>query len=106
MLIAQLLLQVTLMTAVFAALLFWPAGTLHWREAWVFLVGFIGGSLALSLWLARRDPDLLRERLDGPVRKGQAGWDRIFLASPAGSRSWAWSTGSAAPAPSPSGSRL
>jgi protein-S-isoprenylcysteine O-methyltransferase Ste14 len=78
-LIAMLLLQTAVMTAVFAGLLFASAGTLDWPQAWAFLVLMAACSLAVGFWLARRDPDLLRERMGGIARKDQAGWDRVFM---------------------------
>lgn len=62
------------------ALLFWPAGTFDWPEAWVFLAEFFGGSLFMVVWLARRDPGLLRQRMGGAFQKGQVFWDKIFMA--------------------------
>jgi protein-S-isoprenylcysteine O-methyltransferase Ste14 len=75
----MLLFQTVVMTAVFAGLLFAAAGTLDWPQAWVFLALMAACSLAVGVWLARRDPDLLRERMGGIARKDQAGWDRVFM---------------------------
>lgn len=62
-----------------AALLFIPAGSLHWPEAWVFLaeVGIIG--LASGLIIARHDPALLEERMKPMLQKEQKGWDKALL---------------------------
>jgi protein-S-isoprenylcysteine O-methyltransferase Ste14 len=46
-------------------LLFVPAGTLAYREAWVYLAIFIGASLLISLYLLREDPALLERRMRG-----------------------------------------
>jgi hypothetical protein len=46
---------------VIALLLFLPAGTLAWPEAWIFLALFSGCSLATDLWLRRVDLDLLAQ---------------------------------------------
>ncbi len=48
---------------VMAALLFVPPWTLDWRQAWLFLIVYFGGSLALMLDLAKRDPALLERRM-------------------------------------------
>ena len=61
------------------ALLFLSAGTLDWPNAWIFMAEFIAASLAVTLWLARRDPGLLKERMRGPFQKGQAFWDKPFM---------------------------
>jgi len=63
---------------VFAALLFVPAKTVLWPAGWVFLVIFFGLGLALVLWLARDDPELLAERLASPLQRGQPLWDKVF----------------------------
>ncbi len=60
--IAKLLLQNLVWVVVLSALLFVPAGTLHWSAAWLFLAttGILG--VAGGFWLARHDPALLAER--------------------------------------------
>jgi protein-S-isoprenylcysteine O-methyltransferase Ste14 len=60
--------------------LFLSAGTLDWRGGWIFMAEFVVGSLAVLLWLARRDPGLLKERLGGPFQRGQAFPDKAFMA--------------------------
>ena len=61
------------------ALLFVPAGTLHWLAAWVFLatlavIGLLGG-----WWLARTDPALLAERMRPLMRAEQPAADKKFI---------------------------
>ena len=63
----------------FSVLLFSAAGTLRWPAAWAYLILFITGAFWLTLWLARRDPALLAERLKSPVQKGQPFWDKFFI---------------------------
>ena len=63
----------------FSALLFGAAGTVRWPAAWAYLILFITGACWLTLWLARRDPGLLAERLKSPLQKGQPFWDKIFI---------------------------
>src|SRR5690349_18151172 len=50
---------------VMAALLFAPPWTLDWWQAWLFLAVYFGGSIALMLDLAKRDPSLLERRMKG-----------------------------------------
>ena len=38
------------------------------------------GGLAVTLWLARHDPGLLKERISGPFQKDQVFWDKVFIA--------------------------
>jgi protein-S-isoprenylcysteine O-methyltransferase Ste14 len=61
------------------ALLFLSAGTLDWPEAWTFMAEFVIGGIAVTLWLAWRDPGLLKERMAGPFQKGQVFWDKVFI---------------------------
>jgi protein-S-isoprenylcysteine O-methyltransferase Ste14 len=64
---------------VMAALLFLPAGTWRWPQAWVLLLELGGFGMVISLWLARHDPGLLRERMGSLVQPGQARWDKIGM---------------------------
>jgi protein-S-isoprenylcysteine O-methyltransferase Ste14 len=50
---------------VMAALLFVPACTLDYWQAWAFLVVYFGCSLAITLYLMERDPKLLQRRMRG-----------------------------------------
>jgi protein-S-isoprenylcysteine O-methyltransferase Ste14 len=48
-----------------AALLFLPAWTLNYWQAWVFLAVFGGSALATTLYLMKHDPELLDRRTQG-----------------------------------------
>jgi len=48
-----------------ALLLFVPARTLYYWQAWLYLGVFFGASLLVTLYLAQHDPALLRRRLRG-----------------------------------------
>src|SRR4051794_25787838 len=50
---------------VMVALLFVPAGTLNYWQAWIFLVVYFAASTAVTLSLARYDPALLERRMSG-----------------------------------------
>jgi protein-S-isoprenylcysteine O-methyltransferase Ste14 len=47
----------------FAALLLWPAGTLNYWQAWVFITVFTIATLVPSLYLAVKDPAALQRRM-------------------------------------------
>jgi protein-S-isoprenylcysteine O-methyltransferase Ste14 len=51
--------------AVMALLLFGAAGTLHYWQAWLFLAAYFGPSLAVTLYLSKKDPALLARRMSG-----------------------------------------
>jgi protein-S-isoprenylcysteine O-methyltransferase Ste14 len=58
----------TQLAVMIALLLFAPAGTLWFVEGWVLLGLFSGSSLAITVYLARKDPALLARRTQaGPV---------------------------------------
>ena len=62
-----------------AAILFLSAGTLDWPSAWIFMAEFVIGALTMTLWLARYDPGLLKERMSGLFQKDQVFWDKVFV---------------------------
>lgn len=49
--------------AFFGLALFWPAGTFHYWQAWVFIAIFFGSSIVPTTYLARRQPAALQRRL-------------------------------------------
>lgn len=77
--IGRLVLQTLAWCRLLGLLLFASAGTVRWSGAWALLIEIAFGSLALGLWLARRDHGLLSERLSSPVRRDQKDWDKVFL---------------------------
>jgi protein-S-isoprenylcysteine O-methyltransferase Ste14 len=80
-LLGKALLEVLAEFAVFAALLFVCAGTLLWPAGWAFLALFFGFALAIVVWLARKEPELLQERMSSPMQRGQPLWDKVFVAA-------------------------
>jgi protein-S-isoprenylcysteine O-methyltransferase Ste14 len=52
-------------TLCMAALLFVPAGTLRYWQAWVFLAVFVSASALITVYLAIHDPGLLERRMRG-----------------------------------------
>jgi len=78
-LLGKALLEVFGEFAVFAALLFVCAGTLLWPAGWAFMALFFSFALAIVLWLARKEPELLAERMSSPMQSGQPLWDKVFV---------------------------
>ncbi|MEO7909345.1 MAG: hypothetical protein ABIV47_06810 [Roseiflexaceae bacterium] len=64
--------------AVFALALFLPAGTLAWLAGWIFLALFFGFYLAVTVWLFRHNPGLLKERMRFHT-PDQRGWDKVLF---------------------------
>ncbi len=87
---------------VMAALLFVPAGSLDYWQAWTFLTVYFVSSLAITLYLMKEDPALLQRRMKGgpfaekePVQKiimsfASVGFVALIVV-PAFDRRFAWS---------------
>ncbi|MGH7066691.1 MAG: methyltransferase family protein [Acetobacteraceae bacterium] len=66
--------------AAIGVLLFVPAGTLAWPQAWVFLALFFVSGQVIGTWLLKTNPGLLAERLKSPMRGNHAPRDRTVTA--------------------------
>jgi hypothetical protein len=59
--------------AFFCVLLFWPAGTLNYWQAWVFIAVFTVATAGPSLYWGLRKPEVLQRRLHaGPIAETRA----------------------------------
>jgi protein-S-isoprenylcysteine O-methyltransferase Ste14 len=58
-------LSLVVLAVVMGLLLFVPAGTVRYWQAWVYLTLFVGASALTTLSLMRRDPALLERRMRG-----------------------------------------
>ncbi|MCB1392494.1 MAG: isoprenylcysteine carboxylmethyltransferase family protein [Nitrobacter sp.] len=77
--IRRLMTQNTVWIFSLGALLFVPAGSLHWPAAWLFLatlgiLGIIGG-----FWFVQINPGLLAERMRPMIQKDQPQADKVFI---------------------------
>src|SRR5215831_9278124 len=95
-------LALALLAAVMALLLFVPAGTVYFWQAWVYLVLFFGVSVFTTLSLMRHDPALLERRMSAgataerrPAQKlimlGTSVGFIALLVVPALDHRWGWS---------------
>lgn len=67
-----LLVSLVLLILAMGALVFLPAGTLDYWQAWMTLGGYFLASLLVSLWLLRHDRALLERRIKaGPFAEGE-----------------------------------
>jgi len=58
--------------ALMALTLFWPAGTIHYWQAWVFFGMFVGLSVIFTAYTAIRNPEVLRRRMNaGPQHESR-----------------------------------
>jgi protein-S-isoprenylcysteine O-methyltransferase Ste14 len=77
--LVSLVIKTVIWLAVMAAVLFVPAGTIGWPQAWVYLIELGVTGTLVSGWLYVRDPALLAQRMASPLQREQAPWDRIFM---------------------------
>ncbi len=77
----SVILQNLIWVVFFGVVLFLPAGTLAFPGGWAFIGAMLIGGIWISLWLYKRDPELLRKRLTSPLKQEQKPWDRVFLTS-------------------------
>ena len=70
-------------TIVIGLLLFVPAGTIHYWQAWVYVGIYFTASLLIVLYLAKRDPALLKRRMRGgpTAEKRKSQRAAMFLAT-------------------------
>ena len=54
-----------LLVLAMAVLLFVPAGSLDYRQAWTFMTVYFVASVAITLYLMKNDPELLQRRMSG-----------------------------------------
>jgi len=73
------IIQTVVMQAVIGALLLGAGGDWLWPQAWAFLGETGVLSLCISVWLARRDPELLKARLTSPFEANQRVFDRAVI---------------------------
>jgi protein-S-isoprenylcysteine O-methyltransferase Ste14 len=62
-----------------AALLFIPAWTLDYWQAWIFLAVYFASSLAITLYLMKKDPQLLARRMSGGPMAEKEPAQRIIM---------------------------
>jgi protein-S-isoprenylcysteine O-methyltransferase Ste14 len=74
---SRVIVRMILGLLVILALLFVPAGTLRWPEAWVFLLLYFSSVAGAFLWMKAKAPDLLKERMSR--KKDAKSWDTGIL---------------------------
>jgi len=72
-------LALAVVTGVMGALLFGPAGTMRYWQAWVYVSIFLGASLLTTLYLMRKDRALLARRMRGGPMFEREGTQRIIM---------------------------
>jgi protein-S-isoprenylcysteine O-methyltransferase Ste14 len=67
-------------TLILAALIFALAGTVRYWQGWLFLVAFVGSSVALGAYFAKHDPALIERRVRGGPAAEQEPAQKIIIA--------------------------
>jgi protein-S-isoprenylcysteine O-methyltransferase Ste14 len=91
------------LTIILAALIFALTGTVTFWQGWLFLVTFIGSSVALGAYFVKHDPALIERRMRGGPTAEQEPAQKIIIALlmaglllmilvPALDHRWHWST--------------
>jgi protein-S-isoprenylcysteine O-methyltransferase Ste14 len=78
---AKSLLSVLVLTIVVGLMIFAAAGTIDYWQAWVYLFLFTTASLLITLYLIKRDPELLQRRLHGGPTAEKRTTQRIIMYS-------------------------
>jgi len=68
---------ILLVLVLYGAMMFIPAGTIYWPDAWFYLLTQIAIMGVIASWLAKHNPGLLKERMK-MGGKGVKGWDRVI----------------------------
>lgn len=74
----RLVARLVFVVALFALVLFLPAGTWRWPAAWLFVGLYLAFAIPVGIWLFRTNPGLLAQRLDW-TRHAPKGWDRALM---------------------------
>lgn len=70
-------LKIFIAVIIILVLLFVPAGTFYWIEAWILMIAYLIYVGMIMFWLKRNNPELLKERT---LRKKEGkGWDKLIL---------------------------
>jgi protein-S-isoprenylcysteine O-methyltransferase Ste14 len=77
--VKRLIVRTLVWFGAFGVILFASAGTVDWPGAWLYLAEMIGPGLAIGLWFAKHDPDLLNERLRPLVQRDQTPADKVLM---------------------------
>ncbi len=75
---SKIIARFTMALLFYAALLFVPAGTLNWPEAWLFISVYFAWAIPVVVWLKKNNPGLLEERMR-IFKKPAKGWDKLII---------------------------
>jgi protein-S-isoprenylcysteine O-methyltransferase Ste14 len=76
---AKAWLALVVLAVVMGLLLFIPAGTVHYWQAWVYLSLFTGASMITTIYLLKKDPALLERRMSGGPTAEQRPTQKVIM---------------------------
>ena len=74
---AKIIIKVIVTIIFLFALIFVPAGTFNWPEAWTFLLLYLVSVTGILIWMKKNAPGLLKERMS--TKKKAKSWDKIII---------------------------
>jgi len=75
---ARVVIRLIIGIAIMSAAFFGSAGTLDWPEAWLYMISQFAFSGAVALWLKKKNPDLLKDRMTF-FKSSARGWDKAIF---------------------------
>ena len=79
-LVIQVIVRIVMGILFFMAFFFITAGTWNWPEAWILVIIQFAVSTAMSIWLFKYNPELMKDRL-AFMKKSAKKWDKVFMVS-------------------------
>ena len=73
----KLLLQFIIGIPIMILILFWPAGTLKWTEAWIYLILQMGYSGIMAIYFLKHNPELIKKRME--MKLPSRLWDKLVM---------------------------
>ena len=73
----MIFLQFLLAIPVMVLILFWPAGTLRWAEAWIYIILQLGYSVIMVLYFLKHNPEIIKKRME--MKLPSRLWDRVVM---------------------------
>lgn len=76
---AKAWLGLSVLAVVMGLLIFVPAGTIHYWQAWVFLCVYVGASALTTIYALKNDPKLLQRRMSGGPTAEKVAAQKIIM---------------------------
>ena len=74
---ARIIIRAVVTVLFIFAVVFVPAGTFNWPEAWLYLLLYLVSVTGILIWMKKNAPGLLKERMS--TKKKAKRWDKIII---------------------------